>query len=139
MIRLRRANTVKDWLFREFLKANEDLNQLCRDHGWATATFLVPVIGGENEFVAEYEYPDFASFLKENAAQMSDPEFLAIFRASADLVYPQSALTELYQNAPDRRLSSIRRRNTARRKGSDRSLAEARAADGTSGMSSGSA
>ena len=139
MIRLRRANTVKDRLFREFLKANEDLNQLCKEHGWATATFLVPVIGGVNEFVAEYEYPDLATFLKENAAQMCDPEFLAIFRASADLVYPQSALTELYQDASDRRLSSTRRRHTGRRNGSEGSLAEAHAADGTVVMSSASA
>ena len=61
MIRLRSISTVKYGLFREFLEANEDLDNLCKERGWATAKFLVPVVGGGNEFVAEYEYPDLAT------------------------------------------------------------------------------
>lgn len=122
MIRLRRANIVKCSLFREFVKANEDLNSLCKEHGWATARFLVPVIGGDSEFIAEYEYPDYAAFRAENAAQMSDPEYMKIFRSTADLVYPRRARTELYQEALTRRVSSSRRVSPSR---SRRSLAEA--------------
>lgn len=100
MIRLRLICTVKYGQFREFLKANEDLDNLCKEHGWATATFLVPVVGAGNEFVAEHEYPDLATFQAEGAAQMADPEYMKIFRVTADLVYPNSARTELYENAP---------------------------------------
>lgn len=48
MIKLRAISTVKYGLFREFLEANEDHDNLCKERGWATATFLVPVVGGGN-------------------------------------------------------------------------------------------
>jgi len=100
MIRLRAISTVKYGRFREFLEANQDLDNLCKERGWATATFLVPVVGGGNEFVAECEYPDLATFQAESNAQMSDPDYMKIFRGTADLIYPQSARTELYEDAP---------------------------------------
>ena len=100
MIRLRCISTVKYGVFREFLEANEDLDNLCKERGWATAAFLVPVVGSGNEFVAEYEYPDLATFQAESNAQMSDPDYMKIFRGTADLIYPQSARSELYEDAP---------------------------------------
>lgn len=100
MIRVRSICTVKYGLFREFLQASEDLDKLCKERGWATATFLVPIAGAGNEFVAEYEYPDLATFQAEGDVQSSDPDFMKIFRGTADLIYPQSARTELYEDAP---------------------------------------
>lgn len=31
---------------------------------------------------------------------MSNPDYMKIFRGTADLIYPQSARTELYEDAP---------------------------------------
>ena len=31
---------------------------------------------------------------------MSDPDYMKILRGTADMIYPQSARTELYENAP---------------------------------------
>lgn len=101
MIRLRAITTVKYGLFRDFLEANKDLDKLCKERGWATAKVWVPVVGLGNEFVAEYEYPDLATFQAESAAQMSDPDYMKIFRGTSDLIYPQSARTELYEDAPE--------------------------------------
>jgi hypothetical protein len=95
MFNLRCISTVKYGLFRDFLEANEVLDNLCRERGWATARFLVPVVGGGNEFVAEYEYLDLATFQTESNAQMSDPDYIKIFRGTADLIHAQSARTDL--------------------------------------------
>ena len=100
MIRFRSICTVKYGMFREFLQAFEDLDNLCKERGWSTSTFLVPVVGDGNEFVAEYDYPDLATFQAESDAQMSDPDYMKIFRGNADLIYPQSARSELYEKAP---------------------------------------
>jgi hypothetical protein len=64
-----------------------------------TATFWGPLSGANNEFVAEYDYPDLATFQAQGDAAQTDPEFMKIFRGTADLIYPQSARTELYQSA----------------------------------------
>lgn len=100
MIRFRSICTVKYGMFREFLQAFEDLDNLCKERGWATSTSLVPVVGDGNGFVAEYDYPDLATFQAEGDAQMSDPDYMKIFRGAADFVYPQSVRSELYENAP---------------------------------------
>jgi hypothetical protein len=99
MIRVRAICTVKYGQFREFMRANEELNAVCEARGWARATFLVPVVGAANEFVAEFDYADLASFNDENQAAMADAEYMKIFRSAADLIYPQSARTELYETA----------------------------------------
>lgn len=104
---MRRAHAVKYERVREFLEANEVLDDLCREHGWATATFLVPIAGGGNEFVTEYKYPDLATFQAEAAAQKSNPDYMRILGGTADLVYPQSSRTDLYQNAPPGRRGSL--------------------------------
>lgn len=99
MIRLRAICTVKYGLFREFMQANEELNAVCKARGWSTATFLAPVVGAMNEFVAEVDYPDLATYHRENEAQMTDPEFMKIFRGTAELIYPETARTELFETA----------------------------------------
>jgi hypothetical protein len=99
MIRFRAICTVKYGQFREFYQAMQDLNQVCQSRGWVTATFWGPLIGANNEFVAEYDYPDLATFQAEGDAAQNDADFMKIFRSTEKLIYPQSARTELYQSA----------------------------------------
>lgn len=98
MVRFRAICTVKYGQFREFYQAMQDLNALCQSRGWVTATFWGPLSGANNEFVAEYDYPDLATFQAQSDAAQTDPEFMKIFRGTADLIYPQSARSELYQS-----------------------------------------
>lgn len=99
MIRFRAICTVKYGQYREFFRAMQELNDLCEARGWVTANFWAPMAGANNEFVAEYDYPDLATFQAEGEAAQSDPEFMKIFRSTADLIYAQSARTELYESA----------------------------------------
>lgn len=98
MIRVRAICTVKYGQFREYYQAMQELNAVCEARGWATATLWGPVSGSNNECVAEYDYPDLAAFQAEGDAAQTDPEFMKIFRSIADLIYPQSARTELVQS-----------------------------------------
>jgi hypothetical protein len=39
-----------------------------RERGWVAARVLVPTAGANNEVVAKFEYPDLATFERENRA-----------------------------------------------------------------------
>lgn len=97
MIRVRSICTVKYGKAREFMQANEALNEVCKARGWVPAILFGAVAGAFNEFVVELDYPDLATYEEEFNAQMTDTEFMAIFRGSADLIYPQSGRGELYE------------------------------------------
>jgi len=101
VVRLRSICTVKYGRFREFAAAMNKLNEVCAAKGWATSQFLVPVVGQNNEFIAETDYPDLATYSAETGAQMTDPEFMAVFRSMADMIYPQSARSELLEDVPE--------------------------------------
>jgi len=77
MIRVRNIAEIKYGQFREFLRASEELNEICREHSWVAATLLSAAAGRVNESVAEFEYPDYATFEREQAAQQSNPQFIA--------------------------------------------------------------
>jgi hypothetical protein len=101
MVRLRNICTVKYGQFREFAAAMNKLNEECKANGWATSQFLVPVAGANNEFIAETDYADLATYSAENGAQMTDPDFMAVLRSTADMIYPQSSRSELLEDVPD--------------------------------------
>ena len=61
---------------------------------------LVPTVGTGNEFVAEAEYPDLASFQKERDEFQSDAEASQVFRSSSEHVVEGSARSELDETAP---------------------------------------
>ena len=58
--------------FREFIEIAEALNGLARERGWAESTLWTPTVGAANEVIVETEYPDLATFQRENEAFYSD-------------------------------------------------------------------
>jgi hypothetical protein len=76
------------------------LDSIMRERGWVTARVLVPTAGPNNEFVAEFEYPDLATFERENKAFHGDQEVSGAFRAGAQFVVQGTARTELYEDVP---------------------------------------
>jgi hypothetical protein len=84
--------------FGDFMKTWVRVDSLMRERGWVTSRVLVPTAGSNNEFVAEFEYPDLATFERENKAFYGDPEAFAAFRAGADFVIQGTARTELYED-----------------------------------------
>ena len=91
---------VKYGRFGDYLKAWKKLDAIMRERGWVSARVLIPTTGPNNQFVAEFEYPDLATLQRENEAFYSDEEAFRAFRAGAEFVIERSARTELYEDVP---------------------------------------
>ena len=98
MIRYRMVTTAVYGKAREVIDALQQIDALCEERGWARWNALAPVAGNNNEFVVESDYPDLASFEAENKAQLTDPDFMKLFRGMSDDIYPQSSRTELLES-----------------------------------------
>lgn len=85
--------------YAELLAAGEEFNKLCADRGWAQGTFFVPVVG-EMEAVAEFDYPDLATFQREYEEKMRDPEAMAIMRRLMSMESIRPSYDELLSTAP---------------------------------------
>ncbi|NUP74352.1 MAG: hypothetical protein HOQ07_06860 [Sinomonas sp.] len=101
MYRLRAVCIVQYGKFREFAGLAKRISDVCEAKGWAKPRLLVPTAGANNEAVLEFEYPDLATLEAENRSQMTDPEFMGPYRESAAYIYPQTARTEIYEDAFD--------------------------------------
>ena len=86
--------------FREFIEIAEELIELARARGWAESTLWAPTVGGANEVVLETDYPDLATFQRENEAFYSDADVMKRVRALSEHVVQGSAQSELLEHAP---------------------------------------
>lgn len=100
MVRFRATVTAQYGHFAQLLGLHEQLNEIARSRGWQQGRFFSPISGATNVLVAEYEYPDLATWDAESTAAMADAEWMKVFRSMAEHVYPQSAHTELLDEAP---------------------------------------
>ena len=98
--RLRLIAEVQYGHFGEYMKTWSKLDAVMRERGWVGARLLVPTAGRNNEIIAEFEYPDLATFQKENSAFYADAEAFEAFRAGAEFVVQGTARTELYEDVP---------------------------------------
>ena len=60
--------------FREYLEVAEEVMALREKLGLAASTLWAPTFGTANEVVWEIEYPDLATFQRENEAFYSDAD-----------------------------------------------------------------
>jgi hypothetical protein len=100
MYRARFSVEVRYGHFAEYLKSAEQLNEIARARGWVESTFWTPAVGTANEFIAETDYPDLATFEKEGDAFQSDAEAMQLVRNSAEHVVQGTGRSELLQTAP---------------------------------------
>lgn len=98
--RLRLIAEVKYGEFGAYVKTWKKLDSIMRERGWVGSRVLVPTAGANNEFIAEFEYPDLATFERENQAFYADPEAFEAFRAGAEFVVQGTARTELLEDVP---------------------------------------
>ena len=61
---------------------------------------LVPTAGRNNEIVWEIEYPDLATYQKENEAFYVASEVFEAFRSGAQYVVQGSSRVEIYEDVP---------------------------------------
>jgi hypothetical protein len=95
MYRFRFSAQVRYGHLAEYLKFAEQLNEIARARGWAEYTFWTPTVGSLNEFVAEAEYPDLATYQKQNDALQSDAEAMQVLVSSTEHIVEASGRTEL--------------------------------------------
>jgi hypothetical protein len=61
----------------EVLSLGEEFNKRAADHGWIQGTFWTPTVG-ESELIAEFDYPDLATFQRESEEMYADPEMMTL-------------------------------------------------------------
>lgn len=86
--------------FREYIEIAEAMNGLARERGWTESTFWSPTFGAANEVIVETEYPDLATFQRENEAFYSDAEVMKQVRRLSEHVVQGSVHDELIEQAP---------------------------------------
>jgi len=98
--RFRLISEIRYGQFGEYATTWKRLDSIMRRRGWVTARLMVPTAGPNNQVVAEFEYPDLATFERENRAFYADEDAFGAFRAGAEFVVQGTARTELYEDVP---------------------------------------
>jgi hypothetical protein len=86
--------------FREFMELAESFRTLARERGWAEGTLWSPTVGQSNVAIWETDYPDLASFQRENEALYGDREAMDLVRQFSKHTVQGSVRTELWEEAP---------------------------------------
>jgi hypothetical protein len=100
MYRQRMRQQVVYGQFREYRQIAELVMARRRELGLAEQRLWAPVVGAGNEIVWETDYPDLATFERENDAFNADVEAMKQWRALWQLAVPGSTHDELLQEAP---------------------------------------
>jgi hypothetical protein len=86
--------------FREYMEIAEEVIQLRRKLGLAAPILWVPTFGASNEVVWETDYPDLATFQRENEAFYSDADAMKRWRRLWEHAVQGSIHDELLEEAP---------------------------------------
>jgi hypothetical protein len=86
--------------FREYTEIAEKVIGLRQKLGLAPATLWAPTVGTSNEVVWEIDYPDLATFQRENESFYSNAEAMEQWRLLWQLAVQGSTQDELLEKAP---------------------------------------
>jgi hypothetical protein len=86
--------------FREYTEIAEKVIALRQKLGLAPATLWAPTVGTANEVVWEIDYPDLASFERDNDSFYSNAEAMELWRLLWQITVQGSTHDELLQKAP---------------------------------------
>ena len=100
MYRQRIRQQVLYGQFREYLEIAEEVIALRQKLGLASASLWAPVVGTANEVVWEIDYPDLATFQRENEAFYADADAMEQWRRLWQHAVQDSTQDELLQEAP---------------------------------------
>lgn len=98
--RMRMISEIKYGQFGAWVKTWQKLDSIMQERGWAPGRLLVPTAGANNQVIVEFEYPDLATFERENRAFYSDEKAFKAYRAGAEFVIEGSSRTELLEDVP---------------------------------------
>jgi hypothetical protein len=100
MYRQRMRQQVLYGQFREYMEIADDVVARRRELGISEPKLWAPVVGAGNEVVWETDFPDLATFERENDAFNADTGAMERWRALWQLAVPGSTHDELLQEAP---------------------------------------
>lgn len=100
MYRQRIRQQIPYGQFREYRQIADEVIARRRELGLATATLWAPTFGVANEVVWEIDYPDLATFQRENEAFYSDAEAMEQWRRLWQFAIEGSTQDELLEEAP---------------------------------------
>jgi hypothetical protein len=86
--------------FREYMEIAEEVIQLRGKLGLAAPTLWAPAVGTANEVVWEIDYPDLATFQRENEAFYSNADVMKQWRRLWQHAVQGSIRDELLGEAP---------------------------------------
>jgi hypothetical protein len=86
--------------FREYMQIAEEIVALREKLGLSASSLWAPAFGTANEVVWETDYPDLATFQRENEAFYSDVELMKHWRQLWHFAVQGSIQDELLQEAP---------------------------------------
>jgi len=86
--------------FREYREIAEKVIALRKELGLTTPTLWAPAFGAANEIVWEIDYPDLATFERENEAFYSNAEIMEQWRGLWKFAVQGSVQDELLEEAP---------------------------------------
>jgi hypothetical protein len=86
--------------FREYMEIAQEVIALRQKLGMAPASLWVPTFGTANEVVWEIEYPDLATFQRENEAFYSDADVMEQWRRLWQHAVQGSIQDELFEDVP---------------------------------------
>jgi len=86
--------------YREYMEIAKPLVDLARERGLPVPTLLAPMVGTGNEVIWETEYPDLATFQRDNDTFYADDEVMKRWRKLWEYVAQGSVQDELLQEAP---------------------------------------
>ena len=100
MYRLQERGEVMYGHYREYVAIYEEMVAVQRARGWRESSLWAPTFGKGNEVVIITEYPDLATFQRENDVVASDAEFMKLLRSTAEHLVQGSVHSELLEPAP---------------------------------------
>lgn len=100
MYRQRISQQVLHGQFREYREIADEVIARRQSLGLTVPVLWAPTFGAANEVVWEIDYPDLATFERENAAFYGDDEAMQHWRRLWQLVVQGSTHDELLQEAP---------------------------------------
>jgi hypothetical protein len=86
--------------FREYMEIADGVIARREELGLAVPILWAPTFGVANEVVWELDYPDLATFERENDAFYADAEAMKLWRGLWQMVVQGSTNDELLQQAP---------------------------------------
>jgi hypothetical protein len=100
MYRQRIRQQVLYGQFREYMEIAQEVISLRQRLGLAEPTLWAPTVGTGNEIIWELEYPDLATFQRENEAFYADAGLMKQWRRLWEHAVQDSTHDELLQTAP---------------------------------------